>query len=605
MWENNPATESDVEDENVSKGEASELDDELTSLISFTNLESVVKHIISKFRKIDMRFANTDTSVMHMQDTINRLPTHESVAAINDDLITRINTVQKDIQRQAEEQSRFEDALERTKVIFNNVDKKIEIAKKEKKIQDNMLRELHEQTQEKANVLELHIFESKFAGYVTRFEHQKMVNQIQSIGTHNEDTEILAEKIRHLEKKFDDYTRSVRIEEDFTGIRSWVSRELSLRANEEAVTQKVQEILSLLKTHEQSTERGMHLLDDKMRSVADRITAAYVEIGEDMKTKADRKKVIDMSERMRDFAIKVDTDAFMKDCLPKMKQCTDSIKNFDKALQAHDAAFQHLDEIIFDKASKYDIVVANARIDACFPKESGMVEYEKLTKRVSELTKRLNHYVAGETERFQQLRVPDYTASFDSMNRKIGQKAEKCDLLEMYSIKANRIDQEEMARSQERLNHQLEYLAVSTFGLAKLALSEFRGESENTHKQQKSQVLMQTEALWYWVSNNEPPPNLNTMKINKFEDPLTQKKRQVEEKQRGRLEQKLGLVKANDEDKGDVRGKDNGRGTDKDKAKDKGREDDDKARGKDKDKDKENGREDEDEARDEDKNESI
>merc|ERR1712176_501606 len=78
---------------------------------------------------------------------------------------------------------------------------------------------------------------------------------------------------------------------------------------------------------------------------------------------------------------------------------------------------------------------------------------------------------------------------------------------------ANRIDSDELAKLQETIHRQLEYLSVTTFGLSKLALTEAKtGESKTIRTQQKAQVLMQSEALWHWILHNEPPPNLDTLR---------------------------------------------------------------------------------------------
>merc|ERR1719499_2508094 len=44
------------------------------------------------------------------------------------------------------------------------------------------------------------------------------------------------------------------------------------------------------------------------------------------------------------------------------------------------------------------------------------------------------------------------------------------------------------------------------------ASEQMRMESMRIRTQQKSQVLMQSEALWHWILHNEPPPNLDTLR---------------------------------------------------------------------------------------------
>merc|ERR1719517_179527 len=126
---------------------------------------------------------------------------------------------------------------------------------------------------------------------------------------------------------------------------------------------------------------------------------------------------------------------------------------------------------------------------------------------------KIEQYMNDEEDRLSQYRPPDYTHVFEDISARITLKADRADLVEMYQLKANRIDADELAKLQETIHRQLEYLSVTTFGLSKLALTEAKtGESKTIRAQQKAQVLMQSEALWHWILHNEPPPNLDTLR---------------------------------------------------------------------------------------------
>merc|ERR1719445_1116701 len=129
------------------------------------------------------------------------------------------------------------------------------------------------------------------------------------------------------------------------------------------------------------------------------------------------------------------------------------------------------------------------------------------------MNRKLEQYIDGEAERLDRLKPPDYGPIFEDMNSRIALKADAADLVEMYHLKANRIDSDELAKLQDTIHRQLEYLAVTSFGLSRLMLTEAKpGESKTIRTQQKSQVLMQSEALWKWIWHNEPPPNLDTLR---------------------------------------------------------------------------------------------
>merc|ERR1711865_353633 len=160
-----------------------------------------------------------------------------------------------------------------------------------------------------------------------------------------------------------------------------------------------------------------------------------------------------------------------------------------------------------------DIVVANSRIEQCFPKDKALQEFQRMYERLEWMNKKVEHYIETETERFQQFTPPDYTPVFDDINTRIQLKADKADMVEMYQLKANRIDSDELAKLQDIIHRQLEYLAVTTFGLSKLALVDVKtGENVRIRSQQKSQVLMQSEALWHWILHNDAPKNLDTLR---------------------------------------------------------------------------------------------
>jgi hypothetical protein len=261
-------------------------------------------------------------------------------------------------------------------------------------------------------------------------------------------------------------------------------------------------------------------------------------------------------QSLKRYALKQDTDAFEQDTLPKLRFCVDSIKDFDLRLRKQSEEIQHVDEVLLDKAAKYDLVVVNARIDECFKKDVGMLEFERLYARMDRSAQQFDEYKRGEADRLDQIRPPDYGPMIEKLELDTKLKADRADLVEMYQLKANRIEADELAMLQDTIHRQLEYLSVTTFGLSKLCLSETKqGESKTVREQQKSQVLMQAESLWHWILHNQPPQNLDTLRaapgrrsFNKESggvgagdaDPETRK---AEDAKKAQLEKRLGITK--------------------------------------------------------------
>jgi len=360
--------------------------------------------------------------------------------------------------------------------------------------------------------------------------------------------------------QFDDYTRTAKIEEQLQELRDWVNSELMNYAKADTTRSKIDELQTQIREQVLAFERVHSLMDDKIRGLSDRMTSIYTELNEDLQRRALADTMTDISKDLRKYALRAETDAFQQDCVPKLKFCVDSIKAFDDRLRAQDGAILRVDEVLLDKAGKYDIVVANSRIEQCFAKDKAMTEFQKMYERLEWMNKKVEHYIETETERFQQFQPPDYTPVFEDINTRILLKADKADMVEMYQLKANRIDSDELAKLQDTIHRQLEYLSVTTFGLSKLVLTEARpGENNRIRAQQKSQVLMQTEALWHWILHNDPPKNLETLRPPKsglqkdqgYEnsnqsgaecEAVNRQKRQMDDQKRMQLEKKLGLM---------------------------------------------------------------
>merc|ERR1719329_642044 len=100
------------------------------------------------------------------------------------------------------------------------------------------------------------------------------------------------------------------------------------------------------------------------------MTSMYAELNDDINRRALTDTVLDIQKDLKKYALRAETDAFQQDCVPKLKYCVDSIKAFDDRLRAQDGAILRVDEVLLDKAGKYDIVVANSRIEQFSKRQS-------------------------------------------------------------------------------------------------------------------------------------------------------------------------------------------------------------------------------------------
>merc|ERR1719171_2397049 len=189
-------------------------------------------------------------------------------------------------------------------------------------------------------------------------------------------------------------------------------------------------------------------------------------------------------------------------------------------------------------------------MDHVLTKETVMRELKKHEDQMNRMQAGLDHYVATEGERFAAQTGPDYGNDVQRLAKTLELKADKADLAELFALKANRNDSEELSRNQEVVQKQLQYLTATTVGLSKLTLNDAHpNESKGLRNQQKMQVLMQAESLWGWILNKVAPENVGSVvpgkqQTNRFGQPID---KNAEHDRQNRLAERLGLLeKTND-----------------------------------------------------------
>jgi hypothetical protein len=498
----------DAHNESVMSGQ----DVDLGHLISFANLENMMKHIIRKFKAIELRESAIDQTTAVLKRDIEARATYQSLENTSKELKEKISNQEHKIEEQTNKLQDLQENLDRTRGRCDELEKRIEVAFKEKAVQDRLLRDLQDNLQDKVGIAELNMFETKFAGYTTKLEHQEVLASL-SHYTLTENTERIAETLRVMGTRFDDYTRTAAIQQQFQETRDWVSDELQHYAKVQPVQTYVDDLSRQIRESNVKFEGGHGVLEDKLRALSDRISSVYTEFTYEIQQRALEPDLQTLRQELKKYLIALDFQIFQADCVPKLNYCVKSLKAFQEHLNNQDAAISRVDEILLDKANKYDVLVTNSRIDRAFDKEKAMAEFQSMYERLDWMKGYLESYVENEASRLEKYKPPDYKAIFDEIRTRIDLKADKADLVEIYQVKANRIDAEDLSKLQELIHRQLEYLALTTHGLAKLSLDEKKvGDSKTLRAQQKGQVLMQAEALWHWIIHNNAPPNLESLR---------------------------------------------------------------------------------------------
>lgn len=493
-------------------GEDPSMHDDMGSLISFANLENLMKHIIRKFKVIEARDIQTSNAIATIQNELQMRSLQETVDEMNADIAARIDIIKSTVMEWKDMLNSMEIQVERNRGLTALIEKKLDASIQEKAVQDRLLRETQDALQDKVSIAELNMFEAKFAGYTTKLEHQEVLNAL-SHYTQLDVTERIAESVKSLTARFDDYARTAKVDRMIQDLKDWVSEELSHYARLRQTAEKMDHLEMQIRDQSMGFERTHAAADDRIRGISDRITSIYNELNEDLQQRALADELRELQQGMRKYALRSETEAFRNDSIPKLRFCVDSIKAFDDRLRAQDGAIQRVDEVLLDKACKYDIIVLNSRVDRCLQEETGMREIQNTGQKLEWLNKRFQEYVELEQKRFDAAKPPDYENVIEDLTLRVSQKADKADLAEMYQLKANRAETDDLIKLQDQIQRQLEYLAVTTFGLSKLSLTEAKvGESKTLRTQQKAQVLMQSEALWHWILHNDPPPNLDSLR---------------------------------------------------------------------------------------------
>merc|ERR1719482_174556 len=103
-------------------------------------------------------------------------------------------------------------------------------------------------------------------------------------------------------------------------------------------------------------------------------------------------------------------------------------------------------------------------MDGSMSKTSADKEFDKLRIQIDRMQAALDHYVATEGERFAAQTGPDYGNDVQRLARTLELKADRADLAELFALKANRVDGEELSRNQDVVQRQLQYLSATTVG---------------------------------------------------------------------------------------------------------------------------------------------
>ena len=134
----------------------------------------------------------------------------------------------------------------------------------------------------------------------------------------------------------------------------------------------------------------MHLSDDRIRQLSERITAIYSELVEATKRAAPKSDVEHLASRVEECDKRSnDVFAFKTESAPQLRYCVSTLTDLAERTTKSDVAVARLDELILDKASKFSLQSLQAWLDKSLPKETADAKFSEIQKQFDEMQQRL------------------------------------------------------------------------------------------------------------------------------------------------------------------------------------------------------------------------
>eukprot|EP00928_Gymnodinium_smaydae_P072768 TRINITY_DN56068_c0_g1_i1.p1 TRINITY_DN56068_c0_g1~~TRINITY_DN56068_c0_g1_i1.p1 ORF type:complete len:557 (-),score=103.58 TRINITY_DN56068_c0_g1_i1:175-1845(-) len=482
------------------------------SLISFENLEHVIRHIVRKFKTLEFQNEKFTRDVETMQRGMAKKASVDSVNEAVAEYKAKFDEVQTMLTDHRVTATAMQTRIDNNDITTSRLRQDIEACAMQKDVQDRLISDLRDAMLDKVSTTQLHLYEARFAGYATRGELHELNDKFAKYTPQNV-TERLENSFRQLGTRFDEFVRLEYFDVQLKALREWCQDELDKRAMEARTAQRFQELNQSSRQQNVTFREAFDNLDAKLRSMSDTLTSSFHTLQADLDLKAPQSTIDELTKRLDELAKRNKQYEKLEDAAPRVAICELELAKLRKQSEEQKVAIGHLDTLLLEKAAKFDMNFVNKRIDNCAQQERVTADMDCLFGKMQALKDELMGYMSKESARFNTLKPPDYRQVFQEIQDTLNTKADRTDLIEMNSLKANRMDADEMSKLQETIHKQIEYLSVTTYGLAKLALTDDSdiGFSKTMRVHQKEQVLLQAKSLWDWVLHNDSPPNVDTL----------------------------------------------------------------------------------------------
>eukprot|EP00744_Colponema_vietnamica_P008882 GILI01012656.1.p1 GENE.GILI01012656.1~~GILI01012656.1.p1 ORF type:complete len:448 (+),score=101.66 GILI01012656.1:150-1346(+) len=211
-----------------------------------------------------------------------------------------------------------------------------------------------------------------------------------------------------------------------------------------------------------------------------------------------------------DYSTRKDLDQFKEWITPQVQNNTSEIQVCHSRINQTETNIQRLDEIVLDKASKYDVVQVGMRLDELVTKQAFIHRIKQLEEQLKMLNLLIDDYARNLTaisnsnnSAHDHSTTAALTSVINELREQLQQKANKVEALDVYDQKSNKEETEWVLKSQLLLHRQLQYVAVTLVTLAQ-SLTSRPGEGKATKSNLRQMISNQAESVWRWITDGDP-----------------------------------------------------------------------------------------------------
>eukprot|EP00347_Sterkiella_histriomuscorum_P000145 403376999 len=256
--------------------------------------------------------------------------------------------------------------------------------------------------------------------------------------------------------------------------------------------------------------------------------------------KANEEDLKETQKSLNHFSEKSDFIDLQKKVLPKIEDFEQKLTQFTNQSEIHDQIIRRYDEVISDKASKWNIQELSAEISNNFSKvqltnqlqiqiqqlQTEILSFKKDSEdKFDTLNKQISQEIILAVKKVQKQQggVNRMNAlsnlsggdgggmgfNFDEIKNLINMKANTMELNQIMEMKTNKTDTEQLMSSQQILSRQLKHFVVMVMESIKLSINETMDTKMQVENKKKF-IFNQLKALAKWILRFDPSSQNST-----------------------------------------------------------------------------------------------